>query len=344
MSKSFRRVIRVLAICGLTVASAGIGVGAAQATPPGQATVHTVSGCETGHPFTVRTPRSSSESSAQLAADLGASSNNTIFKKAASVHARWLSTLTCKARPKESPVLHSVPQQASYWDSSNWSGYVTGTQSANYAQLTWNVPSVTYKFTSAGSSLESMVVWPGIGGWNGESGSLVQDGTASEVVCNGATGSSCSSYTKSHYFWLEYVPGESMQEVTNLTPNVGDSVGTSVSYAASTGATFTLCDYTLKECVSGSQTPGSAPGHSAEWIVERPTYSTLSGDVLLPLPQFSQVAASGADYQVGSSGLNPASSGPGYSIDMYNGNDQLNSTSGLGSGGDNFSVTWVTAQ
>jgi hypothetical protein len=130
------------------------------------------------------------------------------------------------------------------------------------------------------------------------------------VVGNGATGSSCSSYTKSYYFWLEYVPGESMQEVTNLTPSVGDSVGTSVSYAASTGATFTLCDYTEKECVSGSQTPGSAPGHSAEWIVERPTYTTASGDVLLPLPEFSQVAASGADHQVGSSGLNPSSSGP----------------------------------
>jgi hypothetical protein len=56
--------------------------------------------------------------------------------------------------------------------------------------------------------------------------------------------------------------------VTNLTPNLGDSVGSAVYWSQSTGAEFTLCDFTQNTCVVGSQA-SPAPDNVAEWIVER---------------------------------------------------------------------------
>ncbi|GGB16811.1 hypothetical protein GCM10011492_03250 [Flexivirga endophytica] len=159
--------------------------------------------------------------------------------------------MSCKAR-----VDHTTPLTLAA--SSNWSGYIKTTSAPNYADAEWHVPTV-----SGGGHAAYSAIWPGIGGTT-STGKLIHDGTEQDVSAGG---------TQTDYFWFEIVPGESEQEVTNLVPKIGDDVATDVFWSTTTGAEFGLCDYTKATCVTGSQS-STAPGNSAEWIVERPTIGT----------------------------------------------------------------------
>lgn len=327
---------------GVMLAPAGafLGMGQARALSPDVA-VHTVPGCVPGMSITVRNPGPAAATSGRsLAAALGLPASSPLLARAASTHARWLSTITCKEKPNRTPYRPAAPSRTDAdYASSNWSGYVTApgaVSNPDNAEMTWTIPSVSYA-PAASTGEQYSSIWPGLGGSNGESGTLVQDGTEQDAKCIASKSGGCEAYAYPVYFWFEIYPDEAELQVTNLSPAAGDSVGTAVSYLPS-GAEFTMCDYTQQLCVSASQTPSSPPGNSAEWIVERPT---VSGN-LPPLPDFGTVQLASCDYQQGTT-LYTARQGSGQSIDMYNGSDQLDSTSDLNSSGDGFAVTWHSA-
>jgi Peptidase A4 family len=187
-------------------------------------------------------------------------------------------------------------------------------------------------------------IWPGIGSGDPGGGELIQDGTEQNVSC-GSVLDGCGNYPQTNYFWFEAFPAESQEEVTNLTPNPGDSVAAAVYWSTSTGAEFTLCDFTQNECVTGTQSV-PAPDIWAEWIVERTAECYTPGaDAVLPsLTPFGTVNITGAGYDetpLGDLEYTIPDDATTAQIDMYDvDGTQMDSTSALGNGGSSFSVTW----
>ncbi|MDQ2738188.1 MAG: G1 family endopeptidase [Actinomycetota bacterium] len=308
-----------LVITVTAVAACSVGLAApAIAAPPGSQPTVIAHVDQCGGAVTVRHPAHGPLTAQQAGMPKGAN----LFVKAARMHATWLTDVSCRAvrnrnpRPTASP----TPATAALPASGNWSGYVALTTAPTYAQMEWHVPSVKSNGHAAYSS-----IWPGIGG-NSGTGKLIQDGTEQDVTAGGA---------QTDYFWFEIVPGESQQEVTNLTPRIGDDVETDISWASGT-ATFAMCDFTHGGCVTGSQS-STAPGNSAEWIVER---TQINGQ-LPQLADFGSVNITNAGYDethLGNVEYTIANGGQSLAMEGSSG-DVLAAPGGV-SGGTTFTDYW----
>lgn len=227
--------------------------------------------------------------------------------------------------------------------SGNWSGYADATSiQPNYAQMFWTVPQLGS--AEALGDTDYSVIWPGIG--SGVGGELIQDGTEQYVSCGVVLGD-CANSGQTNFFWLEAVPADPFEEeVTNLTPNTGDSVAAAIYWSSSTGAEFTLCDFTQNECVTGSQSV-AGPDNWAEWIIERPTLCITGQPVLPSLAPYGNLTVTGAGYDETPLGDLEYSIFPGDAIftnqiDMYDAdNNLLAAASSLGDGNSSFISAWL---
>lgn len=279
---------------------------------------HLQTGC--GEPITLHTPAVTGQ--ALTAAALGESRADPVLTKAAAHHVHWLSAITCESI--DAPHQTETPSASTYL---NWSGYIASSSGTpNYVQGLWTEPSVS---VPAGVPYAESVIWPGLGG-NCSTCQLVQDGTLQEVDVTG----------QQHFFWIEVWPQEGIQTVTNLVPSAGDSVAADVSWSGGT-ANFTLCDYTLATCLSGSQS-SPAPTNTAEWIVERPT---LAGGGYPILADWGSVTITGAGYNIGPGGQLQGSAAGAESATMVNTSGQtLASPGSVSSDGSSFTDTWFRSQ
>jgi hypothetical protein len=214
-------------------------------------------------------------------------------------HVRWLSSIGCKASAHpigpDHVVLAPRPGQAEAPPAvgtggsitfHNWAGYETLTLGGGYsadnyianAAANFTVPSVSSLFENAVTA-----AWVGIG-QGADGSSLIQAGAQSEVS-NGEPGV---------YVWLEVYPLQSQQSLSLLV-SPGDIIGVDVGYDPNVPggeAGFIVCDLTTNTCVMPSPTESEvgASGDTAEWIVERPSYSTSNPEVVewFPVTNFGQ--------------------------------------------------------
>jgi Peptidase A4 family len=272
------RISRVLtfgtALCAVALfAAQPASAAASTAVPAPSAIAHASTGCGGA---VVHTPQPGTALTAQslgLPAIAGS-----FYAEAASHHVTWLSSLTCTSRPITHPLTPAAatPRAASTTsqaastgrsntiDSSNWSGYQIN-QTVQYVQSGWTVPTVTRPvpaYSSSGAYYSS--IWAGIGGgFNAGSGALIQAGTSQDILSNGAT---------SDYAWYEIVGGTgdtgSEREIS-LPIHPGDVVGDGSLWTPTGGAEMGVCNFTSGTCVNFTLA-SSAPGTSAEWIVEAP--------------------------------------------------------------------------
>jgi hypothetical protein len=323
----------------VATASAVTGVRADASSPVPAVIQHRVTGC--GRPMTVYTPRTPAAGLPASALGLPGGPHS-ILALAAQRHVRWLSTLGCRERPE---LHHNLPATASVFQttSGNWSGYADATSiQPNYAQMFWTVPQLGSAEALGDTDYSS--IWPGIG--SGVGGELIQDGTEQYVSCGVVLGD-CANSGQTNFFWLEAVPADPFEEeVTNLTPNTGDSVAAAVYWSSSTGAEFTLCDFTQNECVTGSQSV-AGPDNWAEWIIERPTLCITGQPVLPSLAPYGNLTVTGAGYDETPLGELEYSIFPGDAIftnqiDMYDAdNNLLAAASSLGDGNSSFISAWL---
>lgn len=201
--------------------------------------------------------------------------SNGMFAEALSRKSAWLTAVTCTS----TGIRHSADQpRTNNQLSTNWSGYQV-TRGAGYAQGGWTVPTVTRPVPGYSTTGYYSSTWAGIGGgFNAGTGALIQAGTTQDVSSTGVA---------TYYAWYEIVGGTgdtgSEQRITNLPVHPGDVVGGVGLWNAGSGAQAGVCNFTINTCVSVPLS-SSAPGTTAEWIVEAP-----SAGHILPLANFHSV-------------------------------------------------------
>ncbi|GAB3615116.1 hypothetical protein GCM10027415_34560 [Humibacter ginsengisoli] len=294
--------------------------GPAAAAPVPQATISTTTGCDGA---TVRTPPASVQGNAkELAESLGAP-NGKLIQAAARGHYRWLTTMTCKARPDHREVLPSAAQGTSTGGAAsgaanpNWAGTVVDNDpNAVYVDMAWDVPTLDVGSALSGP-VEYSSIWPGLGGWNGDPGNLAQAGTEQDLNCASGT---CF---QSNYFWWEFFPQNNQQEITDMSVSPGDHIQVEVYNRGFSGLIgFDICNETTNVCVNPDEVSNSTPpaGHTADFIVER----TTEDGSLTTLPDFGTVDLESL-YGDSFFAQEDATT-DGYFVDMYNGTDQLTSS------------------
>jgi Peptidase A4 family len=229
-------------------------------------------------------------------------------------------------KPKGTPAAGGATQ-----NSLDWAGYAaTGTTFTNVAG-SWTQPSAT-----CSTKASQAAFWVGIDGYASTDPTVQQIGTDSDCVKVKGKKTPVPLY----YAWYQMYPGAlAVLSTTSFPVAPGDVLTASVSLS---GPTYTLAiSDGAKWSFSTNQTPVSLPlNASAEWIAEAPTACVKSKCKVVPLTDFSSVGFTGAT----ANGL-PISSSSNVQIDMTTkgGKTVLAQTSGLGGGGNNFSVTWLNA-
>lgn len=339
-SPRFSRVRSALVAAALVAAGTAGVAGAANAAAQPLYTAHTVTGC--GELLTVRVPSTAaSTNAASLASALNLTTSDPLVRLAVQHHVRWLSTLSCKAKPgiRHTPATRGrTPSSA--LASANWSGYSANETNPTEVYAQWVVPFVTYSGSSTGAT-EYSSIWPGMGGGPGAgNGELIQDGTEQDAWCNSFSGGSCNDAGSQYFFWFELYPEEAEQQVTNLVPTGGETVYAMTAYQSNTQAEFYLCDLTQNACVYGYQS-SIPPANSIELIVERPQVN----GTWYPLPDFGQAVLSDANGYWGTTGAGTLAAMNPQQMNMYNTSytTQLDSTGGIGSDGQTFGVQWLRA-
>ena len=295
-----------------------------------------------GGPVTVTTPASGTLTAANegaYASALDVSAASPLLRRAQATHARWLTTLDCKAEPGHTHLLSSGAEKAAadkaagdtVDQSEDGAGYVAADSTAYTVWSEWTVPTVTDTPDVTENKYSS--IWPGIGADNG-SGELLQDGTEQDYLCAQASGSTCAEPEVSYYFWLQMYPAEDEETVGNLNASPGDSVATEVVYTASSAAVeFLMCDYTENSCVEGTQTTPAAPEGTVEWI--------LGSD--LPLADFgtATLTDNGVD-DATHTNVGPATVGAAVA-NMYDSSGKELASTGSIDSSDEFTVSWLNA-
>jgi hypothetical protein len=230
--------------------------------------------------------------------------------------------------------------------SNNWSGYVLTTPggASEYAWIygQWNVPRAYAEggFWHSDHSSE----WVGIDGWG--SPDVVQDGTDQNTL------TAFWVQTSSYDAWIEWYPLSS-QVVSNFPVNPGDEIHAWTWVKDSAGnydpvATvgwFYLWNATQKYYVYTSLNIPSGTtfsGHSAEWVIERPTVSgSLSTLAQYASPAYITGALvydlSGASHQYGGDGSDTS-----WNTTMYNGSTVLSTVAPVDA--STMAFTWVNHQ
>ncbi len=153
-------------------------------------------------------------------------------------------------------------------DSFNWSGYADTSTTAQFftsVSGSWTVPAVT-----CSSEDRLLSTWVGLDGAN--DATVEQDGTTEQ----------CFQHVALYYTWYEMYPAGSVSVGTGV--QAGDAITASV-VRSGTGYTLNVTDSTtngnnINQTASCALT--TCLDESAEWIAERPSYSTG----ITPLNQF----------------------------------------------------------
>jgi len=214
--------------------------------------------------------------------------------RAAAAHVHYLTSITCRAHPS-TPVLRTTTATSAAATSANWSGYVSLAK-GNFlgAEMLWTVPKVS---TDASTDAYSSI-WPGVGQGVTGADSLIQGGTEQDAHCVLTV---CS---QTYYPWIEIVPYESQQEITNLTIAPNQEIQTIIEYDHSFGAYAEIDNLTTGVGVYdygdfNSSFTGS--GSTAEWIVER----TEENGKFPPLAKFGTESIADAEAAEGTSWDDP---------------------------------------
>jgi hypothetical protein len=233
-------------------------------------------------------------------------------------------------RPDTAQFVNGAPRAGTRADSTdvgsyNWAGYadVSATdQEFTKASGAWKVPAVTCTSEDRVTS-----EWVGL------------DGATDTTVEQDGTSAQCFEGTAIYYSWYELYPAGTVEVGTTVA--AGDSISASVTRSG-TSYTLKLTDSThTANSFSHTATCALATCKdlSAEWIAERPAYSTTG---IVPEAQFKTVSFSAASVTAG---------GKTTTISGYSGtNDNITcldstgtydivATSGL-TGGDAFTNTW----
>jgi len=143
----------------------------------------------------------------------------------------------------------------------NWSGFaVTGSKQFTYVQSRFVQPTLTCPGDHANEWASN---WVGFDGFNPNSQTVEQDGTA--MHCGGA-----NNTTPVYKAWFEMFPAGS---VNVFSVNPGDTINTSASF--SNGKfTLTVADLTTHKSATHTAKCATCKRNSAEWIVERPALCT----------------------------------------------------------------------
>ena len=205
----------------------------------------------------------------------------------------------------------------------NWAGYAdaaTKVQTFTKVSGSWTVPSVT---CSAEDQITSD--WVGLDGFN--SNTVEQLGTISW----------CYRGTPTYFTWYEMFPANTVEVGTALKP--GDKISASVTRTGTSYALKLTDATTAGNNISVTKTCALATckDTSAEWISERPSFSTG----IVPQAHYNAFKlTSGAQTASGTAGT--IGTGPGVnaitmidSTQAYN----LGTVSAL-TGGNSFSTTW----
>jgi hypothetical protein len=207
----------------------------------------------------------------------------------------------------------------------NWAGYAdVSTVDGTFTNVSgsWTVPKLT-------CTKEDRITsdWVGLDGFS--SATVEQDGTASQ----------CFEGTAVYYSWYEMYPAGTVEVGASVT--AGDKISASV---ARSGSSYTLKLTDSTRTANSFTKTASCPTStcvdtSAEWIAERPAFTTTG---IVPEAQFSSVKFSSASETAG--GKTSTISGyPGTNYDITcldsTGTYDIVATSGL-TGGNAFTSTW----
>lgn len=168
-------------------------------------------------------------------------------------------------KPVEEPE-NDIVGRTSERPSRIWSGYESNlgnsrTTGYTQVQMDYDQPHIS---STVGTCINSY--WVGLGGRNTDK--LMQAGTATEG-------------SLSHYAWYEYLSDTgstvSMQTIKSLSVNAGDNIRAHITYQPYANVfIYYIANNTTGKSASGSVTLDASTyydGSTAEWIVERCTYS-----------------------------------------------------------------------
>jgi hypothetical protein len=234
-------------------------------------------------------------------------------------------------RPDTAQFVAGLPRAGTRADSAavgsyNWAGYadVSATaQEFTKASGAWTVPAVTCTGEDRVTS-----EWVGL------------DGATTSTVEQDGTSSQCFEDTAIYYSWYELYPAGTVEVGTTVA--AGDKISASVTRS---GASYTLkltdSTHTANSFThTASCALATCLDESAEWITERPAYSTTG---IVPEAQFKAAVKFTAG-SVTAGGKTTTISGYAGTIDDITcldstGTYDIVSTSGL-TGGNAFSNTW----
>jgi Peptidase A4 family len=233
-------------------------------------------------------------------------------------------------RPDTAQYVSGLPRAGTRADSTavgsyNWAGYAdisTTAQKFTKVSGSWKVPAVT-------CTAEDRVTseWVGL------------DGATTSTVEQDGTSSQCFEGTAIYYSWYELYPAGTVEVGTTVA--AGDSISASVT-RSSTSYTLKLTDST-HPANSFSHTATCALAtcldESAEWITERPAYSTTG---IVPEAQFKTDTFTAASVTAGGKTTTISGySGTVYDITCVDSTDSYDivATSAL-TGGNSFTNTW----
>jgi Peptidase A4 family len=210
-------------------------------------------------------------------------------------------------------------------DSFNWSGYAdtsTTPQFFSAVSGSWTVPAVT-------CSSEDRIVstWVGLDGANDDT--VEQDGTSSQ----------CFEHVALYYSWYEMYPAGSVEVGAGVQAN--DAISASV-VRSGTSYTLKLTDSTTSGNnidQTASCSASTCLDESAEWINERPAYSTG----IVPLAQFKTPwSATASAVTGGGKSGNPHTVGTEEELSMIDSTETyfLATPTGLTDSDTAFTVHW----
>jgi hypothetical protein len=223
-------------------------------------------------------------------------------------------------------VVGGVTQSGSF----NWGGYADTSSTAG----AFTAVSGTFTIPALTCSSEDRIYadWVGLDGF--ANGTVEQTGVAAQ----------CFEGVATYYTWYEMVPAQPTIQVVGSTAEAGDKIMASVTRTGSTYKLKVTDSTTTGNNVSTTQTCATTTctDESAEWIIERPSFSTTG---LAPLAEFDTPfkLTSGSETANGTKGT-IATVAPNQiamidSTQTYN----LASASALNGAGNSFTDTWLNS-
>jgi hypothetical protein len=209
----------------------------------------------------------------------------------------------------------------------NWSGYVDTDATTGYFKSVsgdWTTPSVTASCTNEDTVAGQ---WIGLDGWS--NATVEQEGVIDWCYEDHAT----------YYTWYEMYPADSVVVGKTLLP--GDKIATSITRTGTsykmvlTDSTRTANSFTKTLTCAAA----TCKDTSAEWIDERPDFST-SG--FAPLADFGSWILTGASVKGGTVSGTAINAYSDSAIEMIDstGSYPLATMSGLATGDRGFTVKW----